>query len=67
MFDFQLDQETKGLKIGLLKEGFDICLDECVATTVKKTAMRLNEYGYVITDVSVPQHKNGGLLDHSNR
>lgn len=50
----------KGLRIGLLTEGFAAAVhDPKVSELVRKAASRLEALGAVVSTVSVPMHKNG--------
>ncbi|MEO8448429.1 MAG: amidase [Gemmatimonadota bacterium] len=54
---------VKGLKIGVVKEGFGLPKSEPdVDDKVRKAAERLAKLGAVVTDVSVPWHLLGGAL-----
>lgn len=51
---------VKGLRIGLLTEGFAAAVhDPKVSELVRKAAARLEALGAVVSTVSVPMHKNG--------
>lgn len=51
---------VKGLRIGLLTEGFAAAVhDPKVSELVRKAASRLEALGAVVSTVSVPMHKNG--------
>ena len=49
------------MKIGLLKEGFDVC-DEEVSAAVRNVALRLTEAGASVEDITIPVHKDGKLI-----
>ncbi|CAK7226155.1 hypothetical protein SBRCBS47491_006135 [Sporothrix bragantina] len=54
---------AKGLRIGILKEGFDQPLaDERLSALVAKAAKALETLGCVVEEVSVPMHKMGPTL-----
>ncbi|EIW73435.1 hypothetical protein TREMEDRAFT_67366 [Tremella mesenterica DSM 1558] len=54
---------VKGLKIGILKEGFDQPLrDERVSELVLKAAQKLTELGASVEEVSIPFHKTAPEL-----
>mmetsp|Transcript_59723 Transcript_59723/g.129635 ORF Transcript_59723/g.129635 Transcript_59723/m.129635 type:complete len:131 (+) Transcript_59723:655-1047(+) len=66
--DFSFDYTTdlkfmkKGLKVGILKEGFNTpksekCVDECV----RKAALQFEKLGAEVSEVSIPEHKLGFL------
>jgi amidase len=52
----ELNKGVKGLKIGILKEGFDVC-DARVSDVIKKTLKLLEAEGAELTEISVPEHK----------
>ena len=55
-----LDKPIKGLKIGLLKEGFgQASSSELVDACVKQVASRLDSLGASVSEVSVPEHLSG--------
>ncbi|KAL8586334.1 hypothetical protein ACOMHN_058714 [Nucella lapillus] len=56
-----LDSGVIGKKVGLLKEGFDLCTST-VQQVVKEAAYRLAQAGCFLQDVSIPMHKDGGAL-----
>lgn len=58
LFVFQINVSVEGKKVGLLKEGFDICVDE-IKTIVRQAADRLTEAGMVVMETSIPEHRDG--------
>ena len=54
-----MDQPVAGKKIGLLKEGFELCSDQNVTSVVKKVAQKLTEAGCTMKEICVPMHKDG--------
>ena len=55
----QLSSDLSGVKIGLLREGFDVCETD-VSELVRKAATdKLSLAGALVEDVSVPMHKDG--------
>jgi amidase len=68
----RLDGGVRGLRIGLLDEGFDEATDPAVRDAVLKAADRLAELGAVISRVSVPEHRIAGqaitpIVEEGNR
>ena len=58
----QLTGNISGLRIGLLKEGFNMSdADMKIMTMVKEAADRLSSLGATIGQVSVPIHFDGWL------
>ena len=55
-------EPLEGLKIGLLKEGFDWA-DPEVAATVREAAHKLTQRGASIHEVNIPLHKNSRRLN----
>ncbi|XP_028403581.1 uncharacterized protein LOC114526246 [Dendronephthya gigantea] len=53
-----LTGEIEGIRVGLVKEGFDIS-EKDVNDLVRKSAERLSEKGAVVEDVSIPWHLDG--------
>ncbi|KAK0945215.1 hypothetical protein LTR48_000600 [Friedmanniomyces endolithicus] len=54
---------AKGLRIGILKEGFEIVgLDPAVSKVVKTAAERFRSLGAEVKEVSVPLHKHGAAI-----
>ncbi|XP_025105257.1 uncharacterized protein LOC112570831 [Pomacea canaliculata] len=53
-----INVSVEGKKVGLLKEGFDICVDE-IKTIVRQAADRLTEAGMVVMETSIPEHRDG--------
>ncbi|CAB4007576.1 Hypothetical predicted protein [Paramuricea clavata] len=58
----ELSGDIKGLRVGLLKEGFDPSFETDVNDLVRKSAARLSEKDAVVEEVSIPWH-----LDASSR
>ena len=58
----QLTGDIKGLRVGLLKEGFDPSFETDVNELVKKSAERLSEKGVLVEQVSVPWHLDGKYI-----
>jgi amidase len=55
-----LGQDVKGLRIGVVKEGFGHAVSEPrVDQAVREAAKRLAKLGAVVEDVSIPMHLNG--------
>ncbi|KAK7488412.1 hypothetical protein BaRGS_00020386 [Batillaria attramentaria] len=54
-----VDVSVAGKKVGLLKEGFDVCTEEAVKTVVRQAASRLTQAGITLREASVPMHKDG--------
>lgn len=57
----QMAKGVKGLKVGLLQEGFESC-EADVVEMVKAGANKLESVGALIEDVSVPCHKDGEVI-----
>lgn len=57
----QLTEDLKGMKIGLLKEGF-LGSEPDVEATVKKAAEKLIAWGAIVEEVSIPIHSDGKTL-----
>ncbi|MFC3396465.1 amidase [Brenneria rubrifaciens] len=58
-----LSRGVKGLKIGMLSEGFQLTnLDTRVADKVREAIARLEALGAVVEEVSVPEHGLAGAL-----
>lgn len=58
-----LGKGVKGLKIGILTEGFQLPnLDERVAAKVKQAVSHLEAQGAIVSEVSVPEHTLAGAL-----
>ncbi|TKA38359.1 hypothetical protein B0A54_10650 [Friedmanniomyces endolithicus] len=54
---------AKGLRIGILKEGFEIVgLDPAVSKVVKTAGERFRSLGAEVKEVSVPLHKHGAAI-----
>jgi len=63
-FDYTKDIKVlkKGLKVGILKEGFSTATSEkCVDEWVKKAALKFQELGAEVSEVSIPEHSLGHL------
>ncbi|KAJ3784285.1 amidase signature enzyme [Lentinula aff. detonsa] len=61
------DMPLKGFKIGMVKEGFDICKkgglnDPRVGVKVQEASEKWRELGAVVEDVSIPMHDLGATL-----
>ena len=54
----QLKSDLTGVKVGVLKEGFDGCEDD-VSILVKKATKDLKKTGATVEEVSVPLHADG--------
>ena len=53
----------KGLRIGILKESFEVAgLDPSVATTVRKAAERFRSLGADVKETSIPLHTHGASI-----
>lgn len=58
-----LDHGVKGMRIGVLSEGFGLAnMDSRVADSVKEAVARLEKLGALISEVSVPEHILAGAL-----
>jgi amidase len=58
-----LTGDIRGLKIGILKEGFeDMYADPAVNAKVRLAAERLQTLGATVTEVSVPMHHEAGAI-----
>lgn len=56
----KIDAGIEGLKIGLVKEGFEFqAMDVDVAEIVKGAANKLNGAGATVEDTSIPLHNDG--------
>jgi amidase len=55
----QLTGNIEGLRVGLLKEGFDPSFEADVNDLVRNSAERLVQKGAVVEEVSIPWHLNG--------
>jgi amidase len=55
----QLTGNIEGLRVGLLKEGFDPSFEADVNDLVRNSAERLVRKGAVVEEVSIPWHLNG--------
>lgn len=54
---------AKGLRIGILKEAFEIArLDPSVEATLNAACNRFRDLGAEVIDVSVPRHKQGAAI-----
>lgn len=54
---FQLTGDLTGMKIALLKEGFENCEPE-VESLVRDAAGKLSQKGAIVEEVSIPMHKD---------
>ncbi|MCF8999175.1 amidase [Acinetobacter nectaris] len=58
-----LNKDISGLKIGVVKEGFDLPnMDSKVAEKVYKAADIFKKLGAIVEEVSLPEHKLAGAL-----
>lgn len=58
-----LDKGVRGLKIGVLTEGFQLPnMDPQVAAKVRAAVTRLQELGATVEEISVPEHQLAGAL-----
>ncbi|XP_048244586.1 amidase-like [Haliotis rufescens] len=55
----KLDKGIEGCKIGVLKEGFEMCTCQSVCDVVSMAARRLTDAGADVEDVSIPEHADG--------
>lgn len=59
-YEAALGQGVKGLRIGILKEAFEVPgSDPCVGARVREAAGILEKLGATVVDVSVPMHRHG--------
>ncbi|XP_046561214.1 amidase-like [Haliotis rubra] len=54
-----IDAGISGKKIGVLKEGFDVCTEPDVVEKVRREVDRLKEAGAEVEEVSLPIHLDG--------
>jgi len=54
-----LTGNINGLRVGLVKEGFNADNEPDVNKMVKKSAERLRDIGAIVDEVSVPWHNKG--------
>ncbi|XP_041349794.1 amidase-like [Gigantopelta aegis] len=54
-----LESGISGKRLGLLKEGFDLCSDQDVANLVMTSAKQLSDVSAVVEEISVPLHLDG--------
>ena len=54
----QLASDLKGKKIGLVKEGFDVC-EKDVISIVKSATNKFTEAGAIVEEISIPMHADG--------
>ncbi|CAB4007577.1 Amidase [Paramuricea clavata] len=59
----ELSGDIKGLRVGLLKEGFDPSFETDVNDLVRKSAARLSEKDAVVEEVSIPWHLDGRYIN----
>ena len=57
----QLTKDLKGIKVGVVKEGF-VGKDPELDSMVRDAAQKLTEAGAIVEEVSIPMHKDGKLL-----
>ncbi|XP_067683833.1 amidase-like [Haliotis asinina] len=60
-----IDAGISGKKIGVLKEGFDVCTEPDVVEIVRREVDRLKEAGAEVEEVSLPIHLDGPVIWHS--
>ncbi|KAK3641109.1 hypothetical protein LTR56_011555 [Elasticomyces elasticus] len=61
--EWTADGAAKGLRIGILKEAFDVIgLDPAVADVVKAAAERFRSLGADVNEISIPLHKHGAAI-----
>ena len=63
----QLSGDIKGVRVGLLKEGFDPSFEAGVNDMVRTSAKRLIEKGAVVKEVSIPWHLEGIIQDFNDQ
>lgn len=54
-----MNGDIKGLRVGLVQEGFNPEFESDVNDLVRKSAERLVEVGAVVEEISIPWHNNG--------
>ncbi|XP_067683834.1 amidase-like [Haliotis asinina] len=57
-----IDAGISGKKIGVLKEGFDVCTEPDVVEIVRREVDRLKEAGAEVEEVSLPIHLDGPII-----
>ncbi|KAA8731167.1 amidase [Acinetobacter qingfengensis] len=58
-----LNRGVKGLKIGIVKEGFQLTnMDDRVAEKVRSAAKKIEELGAIVEEISLPEHYLAGAL-----
>ncbi|MFU8926622.1 amidase [Acinetobacter puyangensis] len=58
-----LDRGVKGLKIGIVREGFELPnMDSRVAETVRHAAAEFEKLGAIVEEISLPEHYLAGAL-----
>ncbi|MEQ8660445.1 MAG: amidase family protein, partial [Gammaproteobacteria bacterium] len=58
-----LDEGIRGLRIGLVREGFGAAGAEAdVDALVREAALRLRDAGALVSEISVPRHADGGAI-----
>ncbi|XP_067683965.1 amidase-like [Haliotis asinina] len=57
-----IDAGISGKKIGVLKEGFDVCAEPDVVEIVRREVDRLKEAGAEVEEVSLPIHLDGTII-----
>lgn len=55
-----MEENVEGIKVALLKEGFDNCTEIVVKTIVRNATDKLKTVGCSVTDVTIPYHKELG-------
>ncbi|XP_046341308.1 amidase-like [Haliotis rufescens] len=58
----QINVNISGKKIGVLKEGFDVCTEPDVVEIVRREVDRLKEAGAEVEEVSLPIHLDGPAI-----
>ncbi|XP_046329795.1 amidase-like isoform X2 [Haliotis rufescens] len=58
----QVNASISGKKIGVLKEGFDVCTEPDVVEIVRRETDRLKEAGAEVEEVSLPIHRDGPAI-----
>lgn len=58
-----LDRGVKGLKIGIVSEGFNLAnMDSRVAEKVRKAVIEFEKLGAIVEEISLPEHALAGAL-----
>ncbi|XP_046339775.1 amidase-like [Haliotis rufescens] len=58
----ELESGISGKKIGVLKEGFDVCTEPDVVEIVRREVDRLKKAGAEVEEVSLPTHLDGPAI-----